>query len=94
MLDPDVLLQENRALVQPGGRQRIREYRASGTAALVRTQQRARPDGSSDPSRNRLEALERDRARQHSIRIDDQYRVCFTWKEDGPHDAEITKHYR
>ena len=31
---------------------------------------------------------------QHSIRINDQYRVCFTWKEDGPHEVEITKHYR
>ena len=46
------------------------------------------------PPGNRLEALARDRAGQHSIRIDDQYRVCFTWKEDGPHDVEITKHYR
>lgn len=39
------------------------------------------------PPGNRLEALERDRAGQHSIRINDQYRVCFTWKEDGPHDS-------
>jgi proteic killer suppression protein len=46
------------------------------------------------PPGNRLEALCRDRAGQHSIRIDDRYRVCFTWKEDGPHDVEITKHYR
>jgi toxin HigB-1 len=46
------------------------------------------------PPGNRLEALYRDRAGQHSIRINDQYRVCFTWKEDGPHDVEITKHYR
>jgi len=46
------------------------------------------------PPGNRLEALERGRAGQHSIRINDQYRVCFIWKEDGPHDVEITKHYR
>lgn len=46
------------------------------------------------PPGNRLEALYRDRAGQHSIRINDQYRICFTWKEDGPHDVEITKHYR
>ena len=46
------------------------------------------------PPGNRLEALYGDRAGQHSIRINDQYRVCFTWKEDGPHDVEITKHYR
>ena len=46
------------------------------------------------PPGNRLEALSGDRAGQHSIRINDQYRICFTWKEDGPHDVEITKHYR
>jgi proteic killer suppression protein len=46
------------------------------------------------PPGNRLEALRGDRQGQHSIRINDQYRVCFTWKEDGPHDVEITKHYR
>lgn len=46
------------------------------------------------PPGNRLEALQGDREGQHSIRINDQYRVCFAWKEDGPHDVEITKHYR
>jgi proteic killer suppression protein len=46
------------------------------------------------PPGNRLEALQRDRKGQHSIRINDQYRICFTWKEDGPHDVEITNHYR
>jgi len=46
------------------------------------------------PPGNRLESLYGDRAGQHSIRINDQYRVCFTWKEDGPYKVEITKHYR
>ena len=46
------------------------------------------------PPSNRLEALREDRQGQHSIRINDQYRICFTWKEDGPYDVEITKHYR
>ena len=46
------------------------------------------------PPSNHLEALTRDRKGQHSIRINDQYRICFTWKEDGPHDVEITNHYR
>ena len=46
------------------------------------------------PPGNHLETLARDRKGQHSIRINDQYRICFTWKEDGPHDVEITNHYR
>ena len=45
------------------------------------------------PPGNSLEALKGDRKGQHSIRINEQYRICFTWKEDGAHDVEITKHY-
>ena len=46
------------------------------------------------PPSNHLEALQRDLKGQHSIRINDQYRICFTRKEDGPHEVEITNHYR
>lgn len=46
------------------------------------------------PPGNKLEALSGERQRQWSIRINDQYRICFIWKEDGPHEVEITKHYR
>jgi proteic killer suppression protein len=42
---------------------------------------------------NRLEPLKGARAGQHSIRINDQYRVCFVWRESDAHDVEITKHY-
>ena len=42
---------------------------------------------------NRLEPLKGARAGQHSIRINDQYRICFVWRESGAHDVEITKHY-
>jgi proteic killer suppression protein len=38
---------------------------------------------------NRLEALAGDRRGQHSIRINDQWRVCFRWAETGPEDVEI-----
>jgi proteic killer suppression protein len=40
------------------------------------------------PPENRLEALPGDRAGQHSIRINDQWRICFRW-DDGPCDVEI-----
>jgi toxin HigB-1 len=46
------------------------------------------------PPGNLLEPLQGDRQGQHSIRINDQYRICFTWKEDGAHEVEITKNYR
>lgn len=42
---------------------------------------------------NRLEKLAGDRKDQYSIRINDQYRVCFSWKDGDAYDVEITKHY-
>jgi toxin HigB-1 len=44
------------------------------------------------PPANRLEALTGNRRGQHSIRINDQWRICFTWTEEGPADVEIV-HY-
>ena len=41
------------------------------------------------PPGNRLEALKGDRFGQHSIRINDQWRVCFRWTDAGPEDVEI-----
>jgi toxin HigB-1 len=45
------------------------------------------------PPGNRLEALKGDRVGQHSIRINDQYRICFCWKTDGAHDVEIVDYH-
>jgi proteic killer suppression protein len=45
------------------------------------------------PPGNRLEALRRDRAGQHSIRINDQYRVCFVWRDGDAYDVEITDYH-
>ena len=45
------------------------------------------------PPGNRLEALSGNRQRQHSIRINDQYRICFRWTETGPVDVEITDYH-
>ncbi len=41
------------------------------------------------PPGNHLEALKDDRMGQHSIRINEQWRVCFVWKSDGAHQVEI-----
>ena len=45
------------------------------------------------PPGNRLEALKGDRLGQYSIRINDQYRICFTWHENGPDDVEIVDYH-
>jgi proteic killer suppression protein len=45
------------------------------------------------PPGNRLEVLKGDRAGQHSIRVNDHFRVCFVWTTDGPKDLEIVDYY-
>ena len=45
------------------------------------------------PPGNRLEILKGDRAGQHSIRINDQFRVCFVWTANGPADVEIVDYH-
>lgn len=45
------------------------------------------------PPGNRLEALKRNRAGQHSIRINDQYRICFVWTDAGATDVEIVDYH-
>lgn len=45
------------------------------------------------PPGNRLEALAGDRTGQHSIRINDQWRVCFVWRDGGAHDVEIVDYH-
>jgi proteic killer suppression protein len=45
------------------------------------------------PPGNRLEALKSDRQGQHSIRINDQWRICFVWDEGGPSHVEIVDYH-
>ena len=45
------------------------------------------------PPGNRLEALKGDRKGQHSIRINDQWRICFVWSGVGPTDVEIVDYH-
>ncbi|MBL8449325.1 MAG: type II toxin-antitoxin system RelE/ParE family toxin [Dechloromonas sp.] len=45
------------------------------------------------PPGNRLEALAGDRAGQHSIRVNDQWRVCFVWTAGGPEHVEIVDYH-
>ncbi len=53
----------------------------------------ARLDDLRVPPGNRLEALKGDRAGQHSIRVNDQWRICFIWKEGEAHDVEIVDYH-
>jgi len=46
------------------------------------------------PPGNRLEPLRGDRAGQHSIRINEQWRICFIWRDGDAHDVEIVDYHR
>lgn len=61
---------------------RLRQLQAAGTINDLRV-----------PPGNRLEALRGDRKGQHSIRINDQYRICFVWSDAGPKDVEIVDYH-
>lgn len=45
------------------------------------------------PPANRLESLKGDRKGQHGIRINDQWRICFTWTDSGPDGVEIVDYH-
>jgi proteic killer suppression protein len=45
------------------------------------------------PPGNRLERLKADREGQYSIRINDRYRICFAWKQDGAYEVEIVDYH-
>jgi len=63
----------------------LRKLRQLGSAASL--------DDLRVPPGNRLEALHGDRAGQHSIRINDQWRICFVWTDAGPEEVEIVDYH-
>ena len=78
-------------------RERVKEFAHIATVALRRLVALDSAQTLSDllmPPSNRLEGLRCDREGQYSIRINDQYRICFKWREGTVEDVEITKHYR
>jgi proteic killer suppression protein len=65
---------------------RVRRFVRFENAALVLEDLRVPPD-------NRLEALKGDRAGQFSIRVNDQFRVCFVWRDEHAYDVEIVDYH-
>jgi len=45
------------------------------------------------PPGNKLQSLKGDRVGQHSVQINDQFRICFEWKTDGAHEVEIVDYH-
>ena len=76
--------------------QRVRRWMFIERAALRKLRQLQVASCLADlrvPPGNRLEALKGDRVGQHSIRINDQYRLCFRWTPAGAEDVEIVDYH-
>jgi len=76
----------------------IRSFRDKGTQALYegrcpRQFAAETLDFLHAPPGNRLEALKGGRSGQHSIRINDQWRICFVWTDSGPAEVEIVDYH-
>lgn len=68
--------------IQRAAQKRLRLLNAAGTLGDLRV-----------PPGNRLEKLTGNRAGQDSIRVNDQFRICFTWTAGGPTDVEIVDYH-
>lgn len=76
--------------------QRVRKFQQIATVALRRLVQIDSADELRDlasPPANRMEALRGDRAGQYSVRVNDQYRICFRWQDGHAFDVEITDYH-
>ena len=75
---------------------RVRRFHGIDRVARRKLRMLEAAKGLSDlasPPGNRLEALAGDRKGEHSIRINDQWRICFVWRDDAAHDVEIVDYH-
>lgn len=84
---------DTQALFETGTTKRWANIKAVAERKLQQIDSAATLGFLKSPPGNRLEALAGDRAGQHSIRINDQWRVCFVCTERGPSEVEITDYH-
>jgi proteic killer suppression protein len=76
--------------------QRVRRFQQVAPVALRRLVQIDSAEELRDlvsPPANRLEALKGDRSGRYSVRVNDQYRICFRWKDGHAYEVEITDYH-
>jgi len=86
----------SRETEQLHGRQRVKRFRAFERVAQRRLRQldiAAELRDLRSPPGNHLEALKGDREGQHSIRINDQWRICFVWRDGDAYEVEIVDYH-
>ena len=80
---------DTRALYETGRNRRFAAVAGVAVRKLAQLDAAATLEFLRAPPGNRLEALKGDRAGQHGIRINDQFRLCFRWTKTGPEGVEI-----
>jgi len=80
-------------LYEGGSPKRFRHIQAQAERKLQMLDSAHTLDFLKSPPGNRLEALTGDRKGQYSIRINQQFRICFRWENDGPTDVEIIDYH-
>jgi len=84
---------ETRRLFETGKSKRFGDILAVATRKLTQLDAAATLEFLKSPPGNHLEALKGDRKGQHSIRVNDQWRICFRWTAAGPEDVEIADYH-
>ncbi|MDO9521495.1 MAG: type II toxin-antitoxin system RelE/ParE family toxin [Pseudohongiella sp.] len=84
---------DTQLLFETGKSRRWAAIHAVATRKLTQLDAAVTLDFLRSPPGNRLEQLKGDREGQHSIRINDKWRICFVWRDDGIFDAEIVDYH-
>jgi proteic killer suppression protein len=84
---------DTKALFETGNNKRWTNIKKVAIRKLDQMEASSQLNFLATPPGNRLETLAGNRAGQHSIRINDQFRICFVWKSDGAYDVEITDYH-
>lgn len=84
---------DTQALFETGKSRRFASILAVATRKLTMLDAAQTLEFLRSPPGNRLEALKGDRKGQYSIRINDQFRLCFRWTAEGPNDVEIVDYH-
>jgi proteic killer suppression protein len=84
---------ETRLLFETGQSRRFAAIAKIATRKLVQLDNAVELRDLASPPGNRLEVLHGDRRGQYSMRINDQFRICFRWTAQGPEDVEIVDYH-
>ena len=84
---------DTQRLFETGHAKRFNNIAGTATRKLVQLDNAEELRDLASPPGNRLEALRGKRAGQYSIRVNDQFRLCFRWTDHGPEDTEIVDYH-